>query len=426
MCDLLVVCGRYIIIFSEKTVAWPDGDLNLAWSRWAKRTIRDGAKQTKGAERWINEFPNRIFLDRECKKPFPLDLPPPEDRIIHRVVVANGALEACRKHIPESAGSLVIKPKIKQNEHWLDSPNEVEPFAIGDIDPSGTYVHVLTGATLEIIMRELDTIRDFADYLEKKAAFIRSKRLSQVKGEENLLAYYAVRINEEGDHDFVVDDSPIEISSSSFEGLVGDPRYIAKKQEDKISYLWDRLITTFTTHMLNGTSVIRDGYDFDLKESEVGVRYMALERRFSRRNHGKLIEEALERGRKEDLCFRVMMNSEDAKENETAFFILAFQYKDLFAREGGYEGYRTIRAYYAQTYAMGLLERFSYLKRVIGISCEPPGQKHGGSEDMVYVQQTEWTEEQRREIKQDCERCDVLREDFKTRQFSAQEFPNVG
>ena len=63
LCDLLVVCGRYIVIFSEKTIAWPNGDLILAWSRWAKRAVRDSAKQAKGAERWITQFPDRIFLD---------------------------------------------------------------------------------------------------------------------------------------------------------------------------------------------------------------------------------------------------------------------------------------------------------------------------------------------------------------------------
>ena len=58
ICDLLVVCGAYIIIFSEKTVSWPNGDLNIAWSRWVKRAIRNAAKQAAGAERWITDQPD--------------------------------------------------------------------------------------------------------------------------------------------------------------------------------------------------------------------------------------------------------------------------------------------------------------------------------------------------------------------------------
>ena len=106
LCDLLVVCGRYIVIFSEKTIAWPRGNLTVAWRRWAKRAVRDAAKQAKGAERWITEFPERLFLDRQCETPFPIALPPPGERIIHRVVVARGAAAACRKHVRGSSGSL--------------------------------------------------------------------------------------------------------------------------------------------------------------------------------------------------------------------------------------------------------------------------------------------------------------------------------
>ena len=118
LCDLLVVCGRYIVIFSEKTIAWPRGNLTIAWRRWAKRAVRDAAKQAKGAERWITEFSERLFLDRQCETPFPIDLPPPEERIIHRVVVARGAAAACRKHVRGSSGSLIVSPRIRGEQHW--------------------------------------------------------------------------------------------------------------------------------------------------------------------------------------------------------------------------------------------------------------------------------------------------------------------
>lgn len=96
LCDLLVVCGNHVIIFSEKTIDWPSGDLDIAWRRWAKRAIRDSAKQTRGAERWISEFPKRVFLDRDCTKPFPIDIPPEDVRQVHRVVVAKGTRQARR------------------------------------------------------------------------------------------------------------------------------------------------------------------------------------------------------------------------------------------------------------------------------------------------------------------------------------------
>ena len=431
LCDLLVVCGQYVVIFSEKTIAWPSGNLKIAWSRWARRAVRDSVKQMKGAESWITRFPKRIFLDRKCTNPFPIAFPEPENRIIHRVIVARGASEACKKHTQRGSGSLIIEPGIRQDEHWQCESGAIKPFVIGDVDPSGPFVHVIDEVSLEVIMRELDTIRDFSDYLEKKAKFIRSGRLLQARGEENLLAYYAIRTNEEGEHDFVSEAHPqkghvpIKIDGSCYESFINNPRYVAKKLEDESSYLWDNLIETFTTNMLNGTSITLDGSEFDLKKHEDGVRYMALERRLNRRNYGEAIGEALEKGRTEEMFFRLLMNPADAKENETAFFILTVQYPGATVEDDSYEDYRTVRAYVAITYAKGILTRYPHLGRIIGISCEPPGSQHEVSEEMVYAEQVEWTEEERQAIRRDCEICGILRDDFKGHLRSRQEFPEV-
>ncbi|KIN77851.1 SEC-C motif domain protein [Sulfitobacter mediterraneus KCTC 32188] len=78
------------------------------------------------------------------------------------------------------------------------------------MNPDGSFVHVLDDVSLDIVMNELDTVRDFTDYLGKKEEFVRSGQLLSAQGEENLLAYYAIRINEDGDHDFVVDDALLQ------------------------------------------------------------------------------------------------------------------------------------------------------------------------------------------------------------------------
>ena len=426
LCDLLVVCDRQIIIFSEKTIAWPNGELDVAWKRWAKRAVRDAAKQAKGAERWITKYPNRIFLDRDCKTSFPIDFPSPEDRVIHRVVVAKGAAQACREHVPNSSGSMIIKPAIKGNKHWSGAPGETEPFSIGDVDPSGSFVHVIDDVALDVIMGELDTIRDFTDYLDKKEVFVRSGRLSQAHGEENLLAYYAVRINDEGDHDFVPDGEKhdqVEIARSLYTNFRSDARYVARKQADKISYLWDGLIKIFTTPMIDGTSITPDGYEFDLKKSELGVRYMALEPRFARRSHGEAVKGVLEIGMTKNRFFRTIMSPADAKENETAFFIHTFKYLNWMEQKGGYKKYRIKRAECIQVYARGILESYPHLKRVVGIALEPPNQGRGGSEDLVYAEQYDWTDEERSVIKQECKKYGVLQGRMKETPVHLSEWP---
>ena len=424
ICDLLVVCGNYIIIFSEKTVTWPSGDSGIAWSRWAKRAIRDSAKQAAGAARWITLHPDRIFLDRECKEPFPIDLPPESERIIHRIVVANGAAEACKQNIPESSGSLIIRPDIKGNAHWPRDHNHVRPFYIGDIDPSDSFVHIFTGYTLDIVMNELDTVTDFADYLDKKANLVRSGRLIQADGEENLLAYYAIRVNERGEHDFVPECSQLRIDNTHFSHFFNDLQYIAKKAADQISYFWDDLIEFFTTPMLDGTTVTLGNNKFQLSENELGVRFMALERRVFRRIYGQGVKDALEIGTSKDTFFRLMME-EGTKESKTAFFILLIRYRGSLSKLHEYEQYRLIRANVAQNYAVCILEKFSHLKRVIGICLEPPAQPHGISADMVYAEQASWTEEERKAIREECQRLKIVRPDMKSQRISGQEYPEV-
>ncbi len=50
LCDLLVVSGNNIIIFSDKRCAFPDtGDLKLDWSRWYRKAILGSAQQSTSA-----------------------------------------------------------------------------------------------------------------------------------------------------------------------------------------------------------------------------------------------------------------------------------------------------------------------------------------------------------------------------------------
>lgn len=425
ICDLLVVCGNYIIIFSEKTVTWPSGKSGIAWSRWAKRAIRDSAKQAAGAARWITVHPDRIFLDRECKEPFPIDLPPESERIIHRIVVANGAAEVCKLNIPESSGSLIIRPDVKGNAHWSRDHNRVRPFYIGDIDPSDSFVHVFNETALDIVMNELDTVTDFAYYLDKKANLIRSGRLIQAAGEENLLAYYAIRVNESGEHDFVPESFPLKIDNTRYSNFVNDPRYTAKKAADQISYFWDRLIEFFTNHMLDGTEVTLGNNKFhQLRENELCVRFMALESRFLRRSHGEAVKSALEIGIQKDRYFRLIIRERGTKNSDTAFFILIIRYRGNSSDTREYEQYRINRCNLAQNYAICSLEKSSHLKRVIGIALEPPGQPHDESADMVYAE-VSWTEEERKAIREECRKLNILQSNLKSHRWSGQEYPEV-
>src|SRR5205823_1459355 len=76
ICDLLVVFGRDILIFSDKHCEFKDsGRLAVDWQRWFRKAIERSGDQAWGAERWLREHPTRVFLDRKCTQPLPVPLP---------------------------------------------------------------------------------------------------------------------------------------------------------------------------------------------------------------------------------------------------------------------------------------------------------------------------------------------------------------
>ncbi len=119
ICDLLVVFENHILIFSDKDCAFPNtGDLDLDWSRWFRRAVRKSADQVWGAERWITEHPDRLFLDWACTQPFPIDLPDPKSAKFHRIVIAHGVSRRCAEELGGS-GSLLILPGIVGEAHCV-------------------------------------------------------------------------------------------------------------------------------------------------------------------------------------------------------------------------------------------------------------------------------------------------------------------
>src|SRR6185503_16320809 len=90
LCDLLVIFGRQVLIFSDKNCEFPDlRDRDLAWRRWFKRAVHRSAEQIWGAERWLRTNPERVFLDRGCRRPFPFPCLSPGEAQFHRIVVAH-------------------------------------------------------------------------------------------------------------------------------------------------------------------------------------------------------------------------------------------------------------------------------------------------------------------------------------------------
>jgi hypothetical protein len=219
-------------------------------------------------------------------------------------------------------------------------------------------------------------------------------------GEEELVAEYMVRMNAQGEHDFTKpdgsawgEDDYVTYGYGHYDALRENPRYIAKKNADEVSYAWDQLITLFTDHLLAGTSVVPDGQTAELRSLEAGLRQMALLSRFMRRSYGAGVLDALEQGQKADKFTRTFIANPDQPRADTGFFFLTLK-PPSFTLKGGYEQYRAVRRRYLEAYALTLLRKHPQLKRIVGIATEArlsDGQDRGSSEDLIYAEPPRWT-----------------------------------
>jgi hypothetical protein len=427
LCDLLVICGDDVIIFSDKTIAWPEGPTDLSWKRWFRRAIEKSVDQIRGAERWLRDFPDRIFIDRECRQRLPLPLPPVDRMRVHRIVVALGADAACKEFFGGGSGSFLLEPSIVKDDHAR------RPFYIGDIDPGAPYVHVLNQTSLDVLLRELDTIQDLTQYLSAKETFVRSGALALAAGEEELLGYYLKVLDTAGNHSFVQQDgtpfdtsNPLVFDQGIYANLIANPQYVAKKDADRVSYLWDDLIRVFTDHLVAGTTIVPDGEVVDLAYHELGVREMALLTRFERRTNATAVLGVLEKAHTTDRYARLFAPTADAGVGKTGFFFMTLK-QPSFVKD--YEQYRLVRRNMMTTYALAFLEANRHLGRIVGIGMEPPSSEAGprrGSEDLVYAAPTEWNPEILANLEADKQTLGIMAKGkFKTRQFSATEYPDA-
>lgn len=192
LCDMLVVCGDDVIIFSDKHIKYQDDKpVDIAWSRFYRNAVEEAVKQINVANNWINRFPDKVFTDPSCTQKLPIAFPPQTTRRVHGVVIATGATNAIKAHYNDDSGSFLIMPMLKGRMH-VDDFNKPGflPFAIGDANPDGLFIHVFDEVTIKRLIEHLDTISDFTAYLNERASYLRSEKLLLAHGEEELLAMY--------------------------------------------------------------------------------------------------------------------------------------------------------------------------------------------------------------------------------------------
>lgn len=414
VCDLLVVFGDDVLIFADKQCAFSrSANLQLDWSRWFKRAVLGNVRQLFGAERWIRDFPNRLFLDPACKQRFPVQIPARESARFHRIVVAHGVKERCREELGSGSGLLII-PGIAGDEHYKDSGKGIRPFAVGTIDSSSRVVHVLDDQALETTMRTLDTVSDFVTYLRRKEEFIASGALASAASEQELLAYYLLNVNDHHEHYFEV---PPRTSLTLIEGLwdqlCADPRWRAEIERNRVSYFWDEVIERFSVHVLAGTEYFTSGFE----GAETVLHFMAREGRARRRYLSLSLGDFLKQTKHTTYAARVVL----PQNAERLYYVFVHASRPDGVTEGEYRIARLnmLKAYCAVTKFMNQDAQY-----VVGIAtCADSRQDC--SEDAIALDCREWSEEQNAEAKRFQSEIGLLTQTRQTRMAEEELFRKV-
>jgi hypothetical protein len=398
VCDLLVVFGEHVIVFSDKDCAFPDcEDLRIAWTRWFKKAIQKSAEQVWGAERWIRTQASRLFIDRACTQPFPLDLPPPTEIKFHRIVVAHGVVDHIQRDYAGS-GSLMINTSVVGKNHYAD---DCTPFVVGDLDPSRGFVHVFDDVTLNIILGHLDTISDFVNYLSKKEAAFRSSVVYLASGEEDMLAQYSSELNANDEHDIIV---PPGTTHAAFEpgkwaDFLASPEYARQQTANRPSYLIDEIIERFGSHILDRTSIVLSGSE-TIADQEFAVRKFASTSRTERRMLGRSLVEIYQRSQPNKNLTRVCQPARPGH----PFYVMHLMYHPPQIDD---DTYREMRRFTLKAYCMGIKLKFPDAQSALGLATETKDAT-SRSEDVVYVDFSDWSAERQVDAEEICSKLGIL------------------
>jgi hypothetical protein len=289
LCDLLVVCGDYVIIFSDKSVNFQfQNDINVAWRRWYRAAVSDSVRQLNGAHRSLFTLLTPVYKDRHCQVPLGISIPSIERARVYRVAVVSQSGEV-RIGTPPPAPFLNFSGAVTGDQHFSNSATS---FSIGDVSPDTDFVHIIDLAGLSAVLGELDTVTDFARYLEARSAFIRGQGGNSAENELSLLSRYLLSFTENGDQLPLDSDMPGRTHLSLAEWLSKDAKAAlrARKQANRESYLWDSIVNR------QAQRLERQSFDFStfnsVEDAERVLRNLALETRLDRRVLVRMWKEA--------------------------------------------------------------------------------------------------------------------------------------
>src|SRR3990167_8479374 len=388
LCDLLAVFGDTVFIFFDRESELPEPskkDRQVLWERWKRNVIDRQVRTAHGAERYIRSG-RSIFLDAKREKPFPV--PFDKDKaVVHKIIVAHGAKEACEQASPQNVyGSLAIT-------YTETDGGPTHPFHI-EIDKHNP-VHVLDSHNMPIVLRELDTVSDFSAYLDEKARASAAFDYLSYCGEEDLLGHYLVNYDAATKRHVI---GPKGKDRGNFNGvMIGEGEgwdFVQTrseeqtKNEDRISYFWDKLIQRTCQNSLEGTL----GGNSNIACGESAIYEMVKEPRFMRRALSERILRAVERFPDTGLFSRQVTFLPSFEPN-VGYVLLQLRVPEEFRAAADF---REKRQTLLEIACGAAKNKFPNLVKVIGIGVEAPKFSGGTvAEDFILMPCETWPDERK-------------------------------
>lgn len=419
LCDALVIFGKHVLIFSDKHITFQkDKALDVAWPRWYRRAVVDSIRQLHGARSWLQRFPQRAFLDTACTRPLPVKVPSGADVTFHLVAVTRGSTAAAIKASGgEGRGTFGVNSALKGDDHLK------APFTMGTPVPDKPFVHVFDDVSIELVLEEMDTAADFIEYLLERQRFLVDSKTHVIAfGEEDLLAAYLQNMDVTGErHQFLPGEADGEqpdmvmFDHSYYDELEKKEQYIWKTAADKVSYVWDTLIDKFITigdPNLHGTGLVQTNEDL-----EQGLRLLASETRFRRRNLAQLIVDGLSMIGPDRRLARLGYSG---VAGETVYvFVIVPRRPDE-----DYDAYRKHRMAVLHAYCRTAKLVAPLGTVFVGLAFDNPYQGYqGGSEDLFVYSQPEWSVEDLKELEKMRADLNLWGAQMTMRRFQVDEFP---
>jgi hypothetical protein len=292
-------------------------------------------------------------------------MPHPERLHVHRICVVTGAAERCRAGIGQA--SLAID---------LSVIDDAKPFTVGRVQGLSGWLHVFDGITLNLLLDQLSTIPDFVAYLDAKIKLFNEGFFQGAPTETDLLAQYLWN-----NRSFPPMARPFVLRSNLWQELENDSRFQAGRRENSVSGFWDGLIEYLTADYLEST--LEFGNELEVPEYEEMARIMASESRFHRRILSKAILERADRARNAKIS--TLLPSD---QSNVVYVLLIGR----GAPQEDYAEYRADRSRELQLRCWAAKAARPECRYILGIALDARGVS-GSSEDFVYMDTLDWTDE---------------------------------